>query len=87
MQGSQDGETAMTAEEREAVRETLVVVDAIVQRTQRRLNQIYSRTVELQRPFSIPKLRNDIEEIRSMLADIPHKKETLLKVLKMQEKI
>lgn len=75
----------MTPEEREAVRETLVVVDAIVQRVQRRLNEIYTRTVNLQRPFSIPKLRKDIQEIRSMLADIPHKKEALLKVLKMQE--
>lgn len=75
----------MTPEEREAVRETLVVVDAIVQRTQRRLNEIYTRTVNLQRPFSIPKLRKDVQEIRSMLRDIPHKKEALLKVLKMQE--
>lgn len=75
----------MTPEQREAIRETLVVVDVIVQRVQRRLIQAYDRTFNLWRPFSIPKLRKDIQEIRHMLADIPHKKEALLKILKMQE--
>lgn len=75
----------MTPNEREAIRETLVVVDAIVQRVQTRLTRIYDRSFDLKRPFSFPKLRKDIQEVRTMLGDIPHKKQALLTVLKMQE--
>jgi len=77
-----------SAEERESIREGLVLIDNIVQRAQRRLAEIYNRTVNLHRPFSIPKLRKDIQEIRSMLDSISHKKEALLNGMicdKMQE--
>ena len=59
----------MTGDEREAVRSTLVVIDAIHDRSKKRLVQAQ-------------KLIKEAEEI---LADIPHRKAALYTLLDMQD--
>jgi len=75
----------MTSQEKEAMREMLIAVDTLLPQAQNRLNKIYDRTVNLHRPFSIPKLRKDIQEIQTVLSSVAHKKKALFGVLKAQE--
>jgi len=77
----------MTSEEREVVRQILTVLDAMSIRVDNRIRD----SIQLLKGHTMPystynKIRTSLTEARTILSDIPHRKESLYKLLDEQAK-